>query len=148
VRVLSNRVFTSLSGGEQARAALARVLAQEACVLLLDEPTAALDIRHQEQVLRVARGRADRGDAVVVVMHDLDIAAAHADVVVVLAGGRIRAQGPPAAVCTERLLSDVYDYPIEVLRHPRTGGPVIVPRRERRDGPIGTSIDLSSEDRP
>jgi iron complex transport system ATP-binding protein len=132
VRDLADRVFTSLSGGEQARAALARVLAQEASILLLDEPTASLDIRHQEQVLGVARSRADRGDAVVVVLHDLDLAAAHADVVVVLAHGRVRALGAPGDVCTSALLSDVYEHPIEVLRHPRTGGLVVLPWRESR----------------
>jgi iron complex transport system ATP-binding protein len=146
VRELADRVFTSLSGGEQARAALARVLAQEASILLLDEPTASLDIRHQEQVLRVARSRADRGDAVVVVLHDLDIAAAHADVVVVLADGRIRAQGPPDEVCTAELLSDVYEHPIEVLRHPRTGGLVILPWRESRVAASDRYLDLSREE--
>ena len=89
-----SRCSRTLSGGEQARVALARVLAQEARILLLDEPTASLDIRHQEQVLGIARDvaptAATRSSSC---MHDLDIAAAHADVVVVLADGRIRAAG-------------------------------------------------------
>lgn len=151
VRDLADRVFTTLSGGEQARVALARVLAQEARILLLDEPTASLDVRHQEQVLGIARSRADRGDAIVVVLHDLDIAAAHADVVVVLSDGRIRAQGPPDLVCTSELLSDVYEHPIEVLRHPRTGGLVIVPWRDERTGDdrrLADHIELSREEHP
>ncbi|PZF79850.1 heme ABC transporter ATP-binding protein [Jiangella anatolica] len=123
------RRFTSLSGGEQARVALARVLAQRTGLLLLDEPTAALDLRHQELVLRVARERAATGVAVVVVLHDLNLAAAHADQVAVLAGGRIVASGPPADVLAGDLLSDVYDHEVEVIAHPRTGAPVILPRR-------------------
>jgi iron complex transport system ATP-binding protein len=132
---LAARRFPSLSGGEQARAALARVLAQEPGVLLLDEPTAALDLRHQEQVLGVARGCAARGDAVVVVMHDLAGAAAHADRVVVMAAGRMRADGPPEAVLTAELLTEVYEHPIEVLPHPRTGRPLVLPHRGEPDAP-------------
>ncbi len=127
----AERVFMSLSGGERGRAALARVLAQQAGILLLDEPTAALDIRHQEQVLELARTQAAAGDAVVVVMHDLGLAAAHADRVVLLSGGGVRAQGPPSVVLTEELLSEVYETPIELIRHPRTGSMLIVPVRHR-----------------
>jgi iron complex transport system ATP-binding protein len=123
------RLFNSLSGGERARAALARVLAQRAGALLLDEPTAALDIAHQEQVLTLARMRASAGDAVVVVMHDLGLAAAYADEVVVMSNGRVRAAGPPAEVLTAGLLSEVYEHPIEVLAHPRTGALLVLPRR-------------------
>ncbi len=125
------RLFNSLSGGERARAALARVLAQRAGALLLDEPTAALDIAHQEQVLTLARLRAAQGDAVVVVMHDLGLAAAYADEVVVLSHGRVRAAGAPREVFTAELLSEVYDHPIEVLAHPRTGGLLVLPWRDR-----------------
>ena len=115
--------------GERARAALARVLAQDTHVLLLDEPTAALDLRHQEQVLTVAGRLAAEGRAVAVVMHDLGLAAAHADRVAVLCGGRILAEGPPGAVLTSELLSHVYECPIEVLRHPRTDALLVVPQR-------------------
>lgn len=125
----AGRPFPALSGGEQARVALARVLAQAAPVLLLDEPTAALDLRHQEEVLATARERAGAGDAVVVVLHDLGLAAAYADRVVVLADGRVTGHGPPAEVFTEQLLSRVYGHPIEVLAHPRTGELLVVPRR-------------------
>lgn len=125
----ATRRFTSLSGGEQARVALARVLAQRTGVLLLDEPTAALDLRHQELVLGVARTRAAAGVAVVVVLHDLNLAAAHADRVAVLAGGRLVASGPPAEVLGGELLTDVYEHDVEVITHPRTGAPVILPRR-------------------
>ncbi|WP_244253620.1 heme ABC transporter ATP-binding protein [Micromonospora antibiotica] len=123
------RPFPSLSGGEQARAALARVLAQQAGVLLLDEPTAALDLHHQELVMRIARDRADAGDAVVVVLHDLALAGAYADRITLLADGRVRAAGPPDTVLTAPLLSEVYRHDIEVVPHPDTRLPLVVPRR-------------------
>ncbi|MEU6458443.1 heme ABC transporter ATP-binding protein [Streptomyces sp. NPDC047065] len=126
----AGRPFSALSGGERARVALARVLAQRAPLLLLDEPTAALDLRHQELVLRLCRERARAGDAVVVVLHDLALAAAYADRVAILRAGRIAAEGPPAEVFDEDLLSEVYDQPVEVLPHPRTGALLVVPRRE------------------
>ncbi|MFI8432579.1 heme ABC transporter ATP-binding protein [Streptomyces sp. NPDC079020] len=123
------RPFSALSGGERARVALARVLAQRAPLLLLDEPTAALDLRHQELVLRICRERAAAGDAVVVVLHDLGLAAAYADRAAVLHGGRIAVEGPPAAVFTGELLGEVYRQPVEVFPHPRTGAPLVVPER-------------------
>ncbi|MCQ4210280.1 heme ABC transporter ATP-binding protein [Streptomyces longispororuber] len=125
----TDRPFSALSGGERARVALARVLAQSAPLLLLDEPTAALDLRHQELVLRICRERAAAGDAVVVVLHDLGLAAAHADRAAVLHGGRVRAVGPPPEVFDAALLTDVYQHPVEVLPHPRTGAPLVVPVR-------------------
>ncbi|MYR45125.1 heme ABC transporter ATP-binding protein [Streptomyces sp. SID5910] len=125
----AGRPFSALSGGERARVALARVLAQRAPLLLLDEPTAALDLRHQELVLRLCRERARAGDAVVVVLHDLGLAAAYAHRVAILCAGRVAADGPPAGVFSEQLLSEVYDQPVEVLPHPRTGGLLVTPRR-------------------
>ncbi|GAA3992625.1 heme ABC transporter ATP-binding protein [Thermobifida alba] len=129
VTALASRKFPALSGGERARVMLARVLAQQTQVVLLDEPTAALDIRHQELVLRIARERAAQGDAVVVVLHDLALAAAYADRVAILSEGRIAAYGPPAEVFTARLLSDVYSYEVEIVSHPRTGAPLVLPVR-------------------
>ncbi|MER8066713.1 heme ABC transporter ATP-binding protein [Streptomyces sp. NPDC094034] len=123
------RPFSALSGGERARVALARVLAQRAPLLLLDEPTAALDLRHQELVLRVCRERAAAGDAVVVVLHDLGLAAAHADRAAVLHDGAVAAVGPPIEIFRGHLLSRVYRQPVEVFPHPRTGVPLVVPER-------------------
>ncbi|MCW8101336.1 heme ABC transporter ATP-binding protein [Streptomyces tauricus] len=125
----AGRPFSALSGGERARVALARVLAQRARLLLLDEPTAALDLRHQELVLRICRERAREGDAVVVVLHDLGLAAAYAHRVVILCAGRAVADGAPSEVFTDRLLSDVYKQPVEVFPHPRTGGVMVAPAR-------------------
>ncbi|MFJ3923913.1 heme ABC transporter ATP-binding protein [Streptomyces sp. NPDC090022] len=135
VTAFAARPFSALSGGERARVALARVLAQRALLLLLDEPTAALDLRHQELVLRICRERAAAGDAVVVVLHDLGLAAAYADRAAVLHEGRIAAEGPPAEVFRDELLSRVYRQPVEVFGHPRTGVPLVVPVRAAVPGP-------------
>ncbi|MEU5979553.1 heme ABC transporter ATP-binding protein [Streptomyces sp. NPDC047315] len=125
----ADRPFSELSGGERARVALARVLAQRTSLLLLDEPTAALDLRHQELVMRLCRGRAATGDAVVVVLHDLGLAAAYADRVAVLSGGGVEAVGVPADVLEPSLLTRVYREPVDVFPHPRHGTPVILPTR-------------------
>lgn len=126
---LAGRPFPSLSGGERARVALARVLAQRTSTLLLDEPTAALDLGHQEQVLHLAREQAAAGAAVVVVLHDLGIAAAYADSVAVLEAGRLAASGPPREVLTTELLTGVYRHPVEVIDHPVTGAQLVLPMR-------------------
>jgi iron complex transport system ATP-binding protein len=128
----ADRRVPSLSGGELARVALARALAQQAPLLLLDEPTAALDLRHQELVLQLAVEQAARGDAVVVVLHDLHLASGYADRIALLADGRLRAIGPPSEVLGEQLLAEVYQHPVEVVAHPRTGEPLVLPRRPVR----------------
>jgi len=126
---LADRVFTSLSGGERARASLARVLAQQATIVLLDEPTAALDLRHQEDVMRLARQLARDGVAVVVVVHDLSLAAAYADRVAVMSKGRLVTAGAPGEVLTEQLVEEVYGTPVRIVPDPTTGAPLIVPVR-------------------
>ncbi|WP_281245025.1 heme ABC transporter ATP-binding protein [Actinokineospora terrae] len=135
VEHLADRAYPTLSGGEQARVALARVLAQRTPVILLDEPTAALDVQHQELVLSLAHRHAGNGGGVLVVLHDLSLAAAHADRVAVLDRGKLVAIGPPAEVCTADLLSAVYRHPVEVFPHPRTGAPVVLPVRSREEQP-------------
>jgi iron complex transport system ATP-binding protein len=124
---LARRRFTELSGGERARVSFARVLAQETPIVFLDEPTASLDLRHQEDVLRIARELAAEGRAVVIVLHDLSLAGAAADRVALLAGGRRVALGPPADVLTQAVIASVYGVPVDVLV--RDGRPLVIPRR-------------------
>lgn len=123
------RAVTSLSGGERARVALARVLAQRTGILLLDEPTAALDLKHHEDVMRLIRAQADAGIAVAIVLHDLNAALAHADRVTLLDGGRVAASGTAAEVLTAERIEAVYGQPVDVFPHPRTGVPLVVARR-------------------
>jgi iron complex transport system ATP-binding protein len=126
---LAERLYPTLSGGEQARTSFARLLAQATPILMLDEPTAALDIRHQESLLAVARSAAQAGAAVVVVLHDLSLAAAYADRICVLSHGRVRANGTPTDVLTSELLTEVYEHPVEVITH--DGNLLVVPVRSR-----------------
>ncbi len=128
---LADRRHPSLSGGEQARVAVARVLAQATPILLLDEPTAALDVRFQELVLTAVSRRVRDGAAAVVVVHDLALAAAYATRVVLLSNGEVVGDGPPADVLTAERLSHVYEHPIAVVPHPTSGELVIQPERER-----------------
>ena len=137
---LADRPFPALSGGERARVALARVLAQATETLLLDEPTAALDLGHQEAVMQVVRARADDGHAVVVVLHDLGLAAAYADRICVLDRGRVVADGPPGDVLTEELLGRTYRYPVAIGHHPETGTPLVLPRRPGRGASASTQV--------
>ena len=111
---LQDRDVTRLSGGEQARVTFARVLAQRAGVVLLDEPTAALDISHQQRLLELCRRLAAGGHTVVAVLHDIQLAGALCDDVVLLRHGRVEAAGTPRQVLTSELLTRVYDWPIRV----------------------------------
>jgi iron complex transport system ATP-binding protein len=122
----AERSFPTLSAGEQARVSLARVLAQEAELVLLDEPTAALDLRHQELVMSLASALAEEGHAVVAVIHDLNLAARHADRVALLGDGRLAAHGAPWDVLTEETILDVFEHPVHVLSHPDVDRPVLI----------------------
>jgi iron complex transport system ATP-binding protein len=105
---LADRRATELSGGERSRVALARVLAVEAPVLLADEPTASLDPRFQIDVMKNLRSTADRGVLVIVVTHDLALAARFADTVLVLSNGRLVTQGTPQQALSETIMADVF----------------------------------------
>ena len=122
---LSDRVMSSLSGGEQKRVAIARTFAQDAPVILLDEPTDSLDLAHADAVMARSRRYATEGRTVVVTSHDLNLAARHADRIVVLDGGRVVADGSPTEVLDAALLSKVYDCTIRVMPHPDDGRPVV-----------------------
>ena len=142
---LAARQVPSLSGGERSRVAFARLLAQETEILLLDEPTAALDIRHQEHVIAAARGRARAGATVMVIVHDLSLAAAYADRIVLLEDGRVRAVGSPAEVLTAELVSEVYQHPVTVLTAPEGGELLIVPVRRRPDADAPAPLEIPME---
>jgi iron complex transport system ATP-binding protein len=126
---LGSRRVPSLSGGERARVAFARVMSGRTGVLMLDEPTAALDLGHQEAVLTLARDRARAGDAVLVVLHDLNLAAAYADRIALLREGRVFACDAPERVLTAEIVSEVYRTPVEVIPHPGTGSGIVMPLR-------------------
>jgi iron complex transport system ATP-binding protein len=108
VMEFAERRVTELSGGERSRVALARVLAVEAPVILADEPTASLDPRHQIDVMKSLRTAADQGTLVMVVTHDLGLAARFADTVLVLSDGRLVSRGAPAEALSEQVVADVF----------------------------------------
>jgi iron complex transport system ATP-binding protein len=125
---LAERRLGSLSGGERQRAVLARALAQEAPVLLLDEPTTALDVGRQQEVLDlVGELRAERGLTVLGAMHDLTLAGQYADRLALLDGGRLVAHGRPADVLTEQLIARHYRAHVQVVEV--DGAPVVLPAR-------------------
>jgi iron complex transport system ATP-binding protein len=121
----AERDFTTLSGGERQRVLLAKALAQQPSLLLLDEPTNHLDISAQLSTLRLLASLAASGVTVLAALHDLALAAASSDFVVVLAHGRVVVAGPTAQILTPELIREVYGVPAVVLRHPATGRPVI-----------------------
>jgi len=133
VEHLREREVGQLSGGQKQLVWIAMVLAQDTDVLLLDEPTTFLDLHHQLEVMEIVRTLRDDSDmTVVVVLHDIQQAARHADRMVALKDGEIRARGPPEAVITERLLADVFEIDAAVERTPR--GPRIEPLHPRHEG--------------
>jgi iron complex transport system ATP-binding protein len=135
---LHDRPITTLSGGEWRRVTLARALAQEARVLLLDEPTAGLDLKYQVEVLELVRSLALQEDLVVVLtMHDLNQASVYADRLAVLAEGGLAAIGAPSQVLTEELVQAVFGLPVTILEHPVYGTPLVVPRSEYLDAAGG-----------
>ncbi|MCW2844849.1 MAG: cobalamin/Fe(3+)-siderophore transporter ATP-binding protein [Nocardioides sp.] len=125
---LRDRPLDQLSGGQRQRAWIAMTLAQDTELLLLDEPTTYLDLAHQVEVLDlVTRLNRERGRTVVMVLHDLNLAARYSDVVVVMKDGVVVTQGRPGAVLTTGLLADVFGLDADVLDDPRTGLPIVVP---------------------
>ena len=124
---LRTRQIRFLSSGEQQRVAIARVLAQGAPIVLLDEPTTALDIAHRESVMALIEDLSPQGHTVFAVLHDLNLAT-HFDQVVLLHEGGIVSSGTPDDVLTSDVLSTVYSYPIDVVQHPKRRGPLVLPR--------------------
>jgi len=131
---LRHRLYTQLSGGERQRVQLARVMAQildrcdQGCLLLLDEPTTALDLNHQQQLQATVADLAGRGCAVLLVVHDVNLAAAMADQLLVLDRGRCAAQGSPGEVLTPALFRDLFHADVLIGEHPDGGRPLVISR--------------------
>lgn len=125
---LAERRVSDLSGGEQQRVLLARALAQDAPILLLDEPTTHLDLQHQSNLLNLVRQLCqDRNLTVLMVLHDLNLASLYADRIALMSAGRILATGLPTEVLTSENLSSVYHVPVNVIPHPDYGTPLVLP---------------------
>ncbi|WP_150719324.1 heme ABC transporter ATP-binding protein, partial [Pseudomonas fluorescens] len=130
---LAERSYLALSGGERQRVHLARVLAQlwpgaAGQTLLLDEPTSMLDPLHQHTILQAVRDFAERGAAVLVILHDLNLAARYCDQLLLLQQGLPHAYGPPAEVLTAEALAAVYGLEVLIHQHPERGHPLIIAR--------------------
>lgn len=128
---LADRPVSTLSGGERQLARVARALAQEPQVLVLDEPTVSLDIRHEMEIFRLLRRLVDDGVSVLLVTHNLNAAARVSDRLLLLHEGRCAAGGGPGEVLTAETVERVYGWPVEVTRHPGpgpdAGAPQVVP---------------------
>ncbi len=130
---LAERRIGELSGGEQQRVLLARALAQETPILLLDEPTAHLDLHHQTTLLDLVHALTRENHlTALMALHDLNLAALYADRVALMVDGRLQAVGTPAEVLTAERLSEAYRLPLHVIQHPDFGVPLVLP-----DGKIG-----------
>ena len=121
VAVFSSRTIQSLSGGERQRARLARALAQQPRVLALDEPTRALDMRHEMEILELIRSFVDEGGTAVIVTHNINLAARYADEILMMREGRHVAAGPPRDVLTRDRIEEVYGWPVVLTEHPGPG---------------------------
>jgi iron complex transport system ATP-binding protein len=135
VAALAERRLEELSGGQRQRVWIAMALAQDASVLLLDEPTTYLDLAYQVDVLElVAELGRDAGRTVVMVLHELNHACRYADHLIAMRDGKVVASGPPAEVVTAELVQEVFDLQAKVIDCPVTGVPLIVPIGGRRVG--------------
>lgn len=118
---LEGRGFSTLSGGERQLARVARALAQEPDLLILDEPTVSLDVRHEMEIYELLRELVEGGTTVLLVTHNLNAAARYSDRLLLLQAGLSRAEGPPRDVLTREIVEDVYGWPVRVLAHPGPG---------------------------
>jgi iron complex transport system ATP-binding protein len=138
-----DRSVGSLSGGERQRVVLARALAQETPALVLDEPTASLDINHQARTLALVRDLTRRGKAALAAIHDLDLAARFCDRLVVLADGGVRAAGPPSKVLTGERVRATFDTAAAVVPSPVTGAPTVTPLFDGDDGTLARHVHVA-----
>ena len=145
VRHLADRALGTLSGGERQRALVARALAQRPRALVLDEPTAALDIAHEMAIFELLRELCAGGMTALVVTHHLNLAARYADALVLLHEGRVVAHGPPDAVLERERVERVYAWPVAVARHPGpgldAGAPQVVPLAGDGHGAVRTDAE-------
>ncbi|OHC30075.1 MAG: iron-siderophore ABC transporter ATP-binding protein [Pseudomonadales bacterium RIFCSPHIGHO2_02_FULL_60_43] len=125
------QVASSLSGGQAQRAWLGMILAQNTDLVLLDEPTSALDIGHQAEVMEAVLNIVGEGRTVLIVIHDLGVAARYCDEIIALDNGRIAAMGPAREVINKTLIDQLYDTDVDILAAPDDGAPVVVPRRRK-----------------
>ena len=126
-KVLAHRRIAELSGGEQQRVMLARALAQNTPLLVLDEPTNHLDLQHQGTILSLVKEQtAERGLAVLMVLHDLNLVSMFADKAALMVHGEIIAFGEPKDVLTDQTVNQAYETEIEVIYHPKTNNPIIL----------------------
>lgn len=140
---LADRSVTATSGGERQRVLLARALAQDTPTLLLDEPTASLDIHHQVRTLELVQDLVEAdGRTVIAAIHDLDLAARYCDELVLLTEGRIRTTGPPESVLTQDHLEAVFGGRVAVGRNPATGTPSVTVIAEARLEPADPTVPL------
>lgn len=133
ISYLAKRYYTQLSGGEKQRVQLARVMAQvwraedsDFRLLVLDEPTSALDVGHQQQLMKAARRLVDNGAAVLMILHDFNLAARYADRIVAMSCGSIALQGRPDAVVTSANMKHLFGIDASVIAHPVSGHPVVL----------------------
>ena len=144
----ARRRLDSLSGGELQLAVLARALAQQARVILLDEPTRGMDIGHQQQVLELVDSfRADLGLTVLSAIHDLTLAGQFSDRLLLLDEGRACATGSPRAVLTEELILEHYRAPVKIVDDP-LGGIAVIPLRGAGQTPDGQAMGVGTERHP
>jgi iron complex transport system ATP-binding protein len=133
VAAFAGRTIDSLSGGEWQRVRLARALAQKPRVLVLDEPTTSLDVRHEMELFELVRRLVDGGLAGLVITHHINLAARFADRMILLSAGRVAAEGPPAEVLRRETLREVFGWPVAVTTW-CDGSPQVVPLRPHEAG--------------
>ncbi|ELP95737.1 Fe(3+) dicitrate ABC transporter ATP-binding protein FecE [Pseudomonas syringae] len=129
---LAERPLSDLSGGQRQRAWLAMILAQDAAIVLLDEPTTYLDISHQVELLDLMRELSAEGKTVITVLHDINQACRYADHLAVMQGGRMVTCGAPSDVLTAELVCQVFDVQVQIMREPVAGTPMCIVERSTR----------------